>query len=85
MTGIDKRYTEDFRQLHRDITPIGIMAVDDVGNGILTLDVFNGFIHIFIKMRPKQLFADVFFSAALNTHNAEFSVDLLDGLGVVFG
>ena len=31
------------------------------------------------------LFAGVFFPAALNTHNAEFIVDLLDGPGVVFG
>ena len=64
---------------------VRVVAMDNVGNGILTLDVFNGFIHIFIEMRPKQLLAHVFFPAALYANYAEFVVDLLDGLSVVFG
>ena len=85
MAGIDERQAEDLSQLHGDITRIRIMAMDDVGNGIPTLDISNDSIHVLIKMRPETLFAHVFFAAALHADNAEFVIDALDGPGVVFG
>ena len=85
MTGIYEREAEDLSQLHGNITRIRIMAMDDVGNRILTLDILNDSIHILIKMWPEALFAHVFFPAALHANNAEFVIDVLDWPGVVFG
>lgn len=71
MAGINKGNTKNAGQLHRHVTGVGVVAVDNIRQGHFALDEFDGLVDEFVQMRPKQLLAHVLAAAALYSDDAK--------------
>ena len=85
MAGIDQRHTEYLCQHGGNVAGIRVVAVDDIRNTLLFLNEPDGFVDIFIQVRPQRLFAHVLAPPALDAHDTARVTHSFDRLGVVLG
>ena len=78
MARVNKRYPKNFSQLHGHIPTVRIVAVDKIRYRLLPFDVLDGFVDVFVQMRPQHFLALTLPAAALDSNDAALVADLFD-------
>ena len=82
VAGLTERHVENRGEFGGDVSRIGIVSVDPIGEELFLFDRGDRVSHVFVEMGPEFFFREILLSPTPNSTDGKFLVHLLHGTGV---